>query len=278
MKEKNREKQSKNYEDLLIRVHVTNRFHPFYKKVVTLKIEKYLSYCLPGFYRPAFTEDVYKALAVLCRSQAYRKCMSPLLYDVDDRRDLPYRPDLSLTSEMKNALQSTEGLCLTYAGHPIEAAFCFANGGVQRSAKEKWGSEVRYLVHRKDGYDHSRFPMGSGVGLSLTSLVAALEEGVSWQEVLLQAYPHTKLEKNVRTFHCPNICFGAKGVKVALLQSLLNEQGEKLQADGVFGIQTERAVKHFRMQHALRFSCVVDGFFWDALLGNRELVGEKRIN
>ena len=55
------------------------------------------------------------------------------------------------------------------------------------------------------------------------------------------------------------------GGDVPILQRALNNHGERLTVDGIFGRQTEKAVKDFQAQSGLESTGVVDSGTWSAL-------------
>jgi chromosome segregation ATPase len=58
---------------------------------------------------------------------------------------------------------------------------------------------------------------------------------------------------------------GGSGGDVPILQKALNSQGEHLTVDGIFGRQTEEAVKAFQAQRGLESTGEVDSGTWSAL-------------
>ena len=63
----------------------------------------------------------------------------------------------------------------------------------------------------------------------------------------------------------PTLALGAKGFPVSQLQQALNLKGYKLMSDGVFGAQTELAVKDFQAKHGLGVDGIVGPATWKAL-------------
>ena len=58
---------------------------------------------------------------------------------------------------------------------------------------------------------------------------------------------------------------GDSGGDVPILQKALNNHGEHLTVDGIFGRQTEKAVKDFQAQSGLESTGEVDSGTWSAL-------------
>ncbi len=85
------------------------------------------------------------------------------------------------------------------------------------------------------------------------------------KELNKQGYGNLKVDNiaGVRTHRaCPMIRIGAKGGLTKLIQEKLG-----INADGVFGEDTERAVKEFQTQHKLRSDGIVGYDTWAKLLG-----------
>src|SRR4051812_4749114 len=63
--------------------------------------------------------------------------------------------------------------------------------------------------------------------------------------------------------------------EVKQLQTLLNKQGFSLTADGLFGLDTEKAVKKFQAAHGLHRDGVVGSDTWRILLGGQSPAAAK---
>lgn len=65
----------------------------------------------------------------------------------------------------------------------------------------------------------------------------------------------------------PTIQRGNKGSRVRMLQGLLIAWGHDIRVDGVFGPNTEKAVRSFQGKYAKPADGIVGGITWNALLG-----------
>ncbi len=73
----------------------------------------------------------------------------------------------------------------------------------------------------------------------------------------------------------PTLQYGASGSDVKKLQTLLNENGANLDADGKFGAKTEAAVKRFQELHGLTADGIVGRKTWAALGETNPQDGER---
>lgn len=96
------------------------------------------------------------------------------------------------------AVNETIGQILCYNDKPIDAVYSSSNGGVIVSAKERWGTDIPYLIANQDnwtlasGYSKN----GHGVGMSQWGCIYAAEHGFSYTSILTFYYPLAKLKYN----------------------------------------------------------------------------------
>ena len=85
--------------------------------------------------------------------------------------------------KIQNAVQTTDGIVMTYEGQPIQAVFFSSADGRTEDAVAVWGNSVPYLV----GVDS---PEGEDVPNYHTEVVFTAQE---FQEIFLQKYPGADL-------------------------------------------------------------------------------------
>ena len=61
-----------------------------------------------------------------------------------------------------------------------------------------------------------------------------------------------------KNYDFQNLNIGTKGIMVYILQKNLNEIGENLVEDGIFGKETNKIVKEFQSMHNLKVNGIVD--------------------
>lgn len=103
------------------------------------------------------------------------------------------RLDDDLYPNAVRGAEMTSGKILTYNDKPIAAVYSACNGGHTVSAKERWGSERKYLPAQVDPWDNSTKRTGHGVGMSQRGAKAMAKAGKTYEEILAFYYPGTKI-------------------------------------------------------------------------------------
>lgn len=172
-----------------IRVKIT-RTKP--ERVILLDLEEYLRGVVPSEMPASWPLEALKAQAVAARTYAARRAGKGKGYDLDDTANSQaYRTDYFRNST-DAAIQSTRGQVLCYKGSLIDAVYSSSNPGHTRSAEERWGNAVPYLIRREDPYD-THGGGGHGVGMSQWGARGAAEQGLNYKEILAFYYPGTSL-------------------------------------------------------------------------------------
>jgi hypothetical protein len=131
------------------------------------------------------------------------------------------RLDDDLYPNAVRGAEMTSGKILTYNGKPIAAVYSACNGGHTVSAKERWGSERKYLPAQVDPWDNSTKRTGHGVGMSQRGAKAMAKAGKTYEEILAFYYPGTKITdlwtlENEEGEHLVNATDFVDKVKIAL--------------------------------------------------------------
>jgi peptidoglycan hydrolase-like protein with peptidoglycan-binding domain len=100
-------------------------------------------------------------------------------------------------------------------------------------------------------------------------LADELDEAINLDEFLDQAIDEAiaDLLTSSPVSNKPTLRRGSRGATVVELQNLLTQKGFPLQADGIFGSNTETAVRNFQRRQGLRVDGIVGANTWTALLG-----------
>lgn len=149
---------------------------------------------------------------------------------------------------------------------------------------------LRYVIYneviyqRKNGFDPEEY---NGINKHKTHLHASVGNGpdgrsttgydntVSWKIAKLadgKPYkPPTPGKPSTGTGKLgdkmPTVKRGSKGRTVNRLQGLLTANGYKTSIDGIFGPQTEKALRSFQTKHAKPVDGIAGPITWNALLG-----------
>ncbi len=222
-------------------------------------------------------------------------------FDVDDTTAYQAYRANNTDPRTDAAIAATAGQILTYNGKIIDSCvYTASNGGQTVSALERWGSTRAYLPEQDDPYDKRAGykKNGHGVGLSQRGAQEAAKEGLTSREIIAFYYPGTVITDVGELFgDAPTLASkpepapaltskpeptpaptptppptlgitrtlkkGLRGDDVAILQSKLAKLGyQPGAADGIFGVNTETAVK--ALQKAA-------GIGVDGILGSKSL-------
>ena len=252
-------------------------------RIETLDMEQYLIGVVASEMSDAWPLEALKAQAVAARTYAAARLSPGRPYDVDDTTKYQaYRKPKKPLPNVERAVRETAGIVAVYAGRFASTVYSASNGGVTRSAKERWGSNIPYLPHRDDPWNKaSGYPRyGHSVGMSQRGAQWAANHGVGFREILAFYYPGTKLVENYgKAVEKPpeppqtkpepipiTVGIGDGGATVERLQRELNERKQKVGIDGIFGPETLKAVKAFQKAHGLAQDGIVGPKTWAALL------------
>jgi cell wall-associated NlpC family hydrolase len=170
--------------------------------VLTLDLEEYLRGVVPAEVYASYHAEALKAQAIAARTYAARRISSQTTkpYDVDDTTATQaYRPHDRLDPRTDAAVRATTGEVLRYGGRLIDAVYTDSNGGRIVSAKERWGSNVPYLVAKNDPYDPTAARSGHGVGMSQRGAQEMAKQGMTYRQILAFYYPGTALTLEDKT-------------------------------------------------------------------------------
>ncbi len=221
--------------------------------IETIDLEEYLYGVVPSEMGTGWPVEALKAQAIASRSVAVFRIKPSKPYDVTDTTaDQAYVPS-KIKPDTTKAVKDTSGLVLLYNGKVIDAVFSASNGGTTVSAKERWGgSGYPYLIAGNDPYDKKAGykKNGHGVGMSQRGAQQMAKDGMLYTDILKFYYPGTivgKIPASSTASAQRTLRSGDRGDDVKTLQEKLALNGHYPgKADGIFGKNTEIAVKTFQ--------------------------------
>ena len=191
-------------------------------RIVTMDLEEYLRGVVASEMPSSWPIETLKAQAIAARTYAarYVKTRSKYDYDVDDTVSYQAYRENYYKDSCDEAIKATTGIVVMYGNDFAQTVYSSSNPGYTRSAKERWGNDIPYLIHQNDPYD-THGGGGHGVGMSQWGAKGAAERGLTYKEILQFYYPGTTLNNMyVETEEFP--CY----MKVITKNSNLNVRNE----------------------------------------------------
>jgi stage II sporulation protein D len=126
----------------------------FLRVVNHVGLELYLQGVVPGEMPFSWPLEALKAQAVAARSYALRNLVQGKPFDLySDVRSQVYGGIAVEQTPTSQAVQSTAGQVVTYAGEIASTMYFSSSGGKTASAEDVYGTAVPYLVSRPDPWD-----------------------------------------------------------------------------------------------------------------------------
>lgn len=159
-------------------------------RVVSLELEDYVTGVVSAEMPALFSVEALKAQAVIARTYALKANSSGrVLSDSESTQSYKDNGELasmwggnfdSYYSKVKNAVNSTKGIYLTYNGNYIEAVYHSTSNGRTEDSSNVWGNYYPYLVSVDSTYDNSNpsfsisktfsfFDLSSKLGINVDS-------------------------------------------------------------------------------------------------------------
>ncbi len=148
--------------------------------ILNLELEEYVIGVVGAEMPASFHVEALKAQAVLARTYALR-ALEKNIRLTDNSSTQNYKSNEELQkmwgssyttyyNKIKNAIEQTKGIFLTYKGEIVEAVYHSTSNGRTEDAKNVWGNSVPYLVSVVSPYD-------------TTSSVFLFEKSFSYEEL-----------------------------------------------------------------------------------------------
>jgi len=159
--------------------------------VVSLELEDYVTGVVGAEMPALFNSEALKAQAVIARTYALKaNSMGRTLSDNESTQSYKDNGDLagiwgsnysSYYSKIKDAVNSTKGVYLTYNGNYIEAVYHSTSNGRTEDSSNVWGNSYPYLVSVDSVYDNSNPSFSISKSFSYSDISSKL--GISVNEV-----------------------------------------------------------------------------------------------
>lgn len=133
--------------------------------VLKLELEEYVFGVVSAEMPASFHIEALKAQAILARTYALKSLkINRKLTDNSTTQNYKSKEELkkiwgnlysTYSKKIKNAVDSTKGIYLTYKGEIIDAVYHSTSNGKTESVKNVWGNIVPYLVSVESPYDET---------------------------------------------------------------------------------------------------------------------------
>lgn len=132
--------------------------------IITIELEEYIIGVVAAEMPAAFNIEALKAQAVIARTYALKSIQNNKML-TDNESTQSYKDNLELQSiwgsnyelylnKIKEAVNSTKGLTLTYNGNYIDAVYHSTSNGYTEDSSNVWGNYYPYLVSVESIYDN----------------------------------------------------------------------------------------------------------------------------
>ena len=158
-------------------------------RVVSLELEDYVTGVVGAEMPALFSSEALKAQAVIARTYALKaNSMGQVLSDNESTQSYKDNGELaslwggnysSYYSKIKDAVNSTKGVYLTYNGNYIEAVYHSTSNGRTEDSSNVWGNYYPYLVSVESSYDNTNPSFSISKSFSYSDLSSKLGIGVN---------------------------------------------------------------------------------------------------
>lgn len=158
-------------------------------RVVSLELEDYVTGVVGAEMPALFSSEALKAQAVIARTYALKaNSMGQVLSDNESTQSYKDNGELaslwggsysSYYSKIKDAVNSTKGVYLTYNGNYIEAVYHSTSNGRTEDSSNVWGNSYPYLVSVESSYDNTNPSFSISKSFSYSDLSSKLGIGVN---------------------------------------------------------------------------------------------------
>ena len=129
----------------------------------TLELEEYLIGCVGAEMPAAFNKEALKSQAIIARTYALKAIKEGRVI-TDNESTQSYKSNIELMNmwgssydtyynKIKNSVDETKGMYLSYNGNYIEAVYHSTSNGITESSVNIWGNYYPYLVNVSSEFD-----------------------------------------------------------------------------------------------------------------------------
>ncbi len=162
-----------------------------------VELEDYLKGVVPAEMPPSWETEALKAQAIAARSYALANLgkRASLGYDLKDTpEDQAYGGASAETATTNNAVESTDGLVLTYNMKVVPAYYTASAGGQTLNAARAWGNDLPF-IRSVPSYDENVKKKGHGVGMSQHGANNLAKKGYNAYQILDYFFQNIKFAK-----------------------------------------------------------------------------------
>lgn len=162
-----------------------------------IELEDYIRGVVPSEMPPSWELEALKAQAVAARSYALANLgkRAKFGYDLKDTpEDQAYGGASAETERTNKAVQSTQGLVLTYNMKVVPAYYTASAGGKTVNAAAVWGNDLPF-IRSVPSYDDEIGKKGHGVGMSQHGANNLAKQGYNAYQILDYFYKNIKFAK-----------------------------------------------------------------------------------
>ena len=153
-------------------------------RVVSLELEDYVTGVVGAEMPALFSSEALKSQAVIARTYALKaNSTGRVLSDNESTQSYKDNGELasiwggnysSYYSKIKDAVNSTKGVYLTYNGNYIEAVYHSTSNGKTEDSSNVWGNSYPYLVSVESSYDNTNPSFSISKSFSYSELSSKL--------------------------------------------------------------------------------------------------------
>ena len=174
-----------------------------------MELEEYIIGVVGAEIPASFHEEALKAQAIIARSYALHAVRNNKVL-TDNSKTQNYNDTTQLKkkwgsqyeyyyNKIKNAVENTKGVYLSYNNKVIEAFYHSTSNGYTEASKNVWGSDYPYLVSVESPYDNTNKSFIKETFLTYEQLSSKLNDNINSEtEFKITSYTEGKRVENIK--------------------------------------------------------------------------------